>query len=160
AGAADLRTSADAWVGVLGRNDVDLQYGCWAYCGCSSGQIYARQELARSGGREVLCDRARGQGRAPGAVHMSPWSPKAGGGPLRLGILLSGRGSNFKAIANSIHEGRLKGVEIAVVISNVAEVAGLVFARESGFKTALFASKGRRREEHDAGVADCLRAHQ
>lgn len=91
---------------------------------------------------------------------MSPWPPKAGGGPLRLGILLSGRGSNFKAIANSIHEGRLKGVEIAVVISNVAEAAGLVFARESGFKTALFASKGRRREEHDADVADCLRAHQ
>src|SRR4249919_3243796 len=152
AGAADLRTPADAWTGVAGRNDADVQYGCWAYRGCSSGQIYARQEPAGSGRREVLCDRARGQGRAPGAVHMSPWPPNARGGPLRLGILLSGRGSNLKAIANSIHGGRLKGVEIAVVVSNVAEAAGLAVAHDSGLKTSVFASKGRRREEHDADV--------
>jgi phosphoribosylglycinamide formyltransferase-1 len=79
--------------------------------------------------------------------------------PVRLGILLSGRGSNFLAIAESIRAGRLKGVEIAVVISNVAEAAGIEKARELGLPTAVFLSKGRRREEHDAEVIGCLRAH-
>ncbi|MGB8258738.1 MAG: phosphoribosylglycinamide formyltransferase [Terracidiphilus sp.] len=79
--------------------------------------------------------------------------------PFRLGILLSGRGSNFLAIARSIREGRLAGVEIAVVISNVAEAEGLKAAREMGLPTALFVSKGRRRAEHDADVAACLRTH-
>ena len=51
---------------------------------------------------------------------------------MRLGILLSGRGSNFVAIAESIRTGRLSGVEIAVVISNVAEAGGLQAAREHG----------------------------
>ncbi len=52
--------------------------------------------------------------------------------PVRLGILLSGRGSNFLAIAESIRAGRIKSVEIAVVISNVAEAAGLAAARDNG----------------------------
>ncbi len=77
----------------------------------------------------------------------------------RLGILLSGRGSNFLAIADSIREGRLNGVEIAVVISNVADAPGLEKARELGFATAVFISKGRPRAEHDAAVAACLRSH-
>lgn len=77
----------------------------------------------------------------------------------RLGILISGRGSNFLAIANSIREGRLNGVEIAVVISNVADAPGLEKARELGFATAVFISKGRPRAEHDAAVAACLRSH-
>ena len=80
--------------------------------------------------------------------------------PLRLGILLSGRGSNFQAIAASIREGRLKGVEIAVVISNVDGAAGLTIARELELPTAVLISRGRRRGEHDADVADCLRAHR
>jgi phosphoribosylglycinamide formyltransferase-1 len=79
--------------------------------------------------------------------------------PFRLGILLSGRGSNFLAIAESIRAGRLKGAEIAVVISNVAEAAGLAKARELGLETAVLVSKGRKREEHDADVIACLRAH-
>ncbi len=79
--------------------------------------------------------------------------------PARLGILLSGRGSNFLAIAESIRTGRLKGVEIAVVISNVADAPGLAKAREMGLPTAVFESKGRKREEHDAEVTACLRAH-
>jgi phosphoribosylglycinamide formyltransferase-1 len=79
--------------------------------------------------------------------------------PLRLGILLSGRGSNFLAIAESVRSGRLKGVEIAVVISNVAAAAGLQAARESGLPTAVFVSKGRSRAEHDAEVIACLKAH-
>jgi phosphoribosylglycinamide formyltransferase-1 len=79
--------------------------------------------------------------------------------PLRLGILLSGRGSNFRAIAESIRSERLKNVEIAVVISNVADVGGLQAAKELGLPTALFVSKGRKRAEHDADVIDCLKAH-
>ncbi|HEY1255300.1 MAG TPA: phosphoribosylglycinamide formyltransferase, partial [Terracidiphilus sp.] len=73
--------------------------------------------------------------------------------------LLSGRGSNFLAIARSIAEGRLEGVEIAVVISNVADAGGLQAAQELGLPTALFISKGRKRAEHDADVIACLKAH-
>ncbi len=80
--------------------------------------------------------------------------------PLRLGILLSGRGSNFKAIARSIAEGRLPGVEIAIVVSNVADTAGLEAARDLGLPTAVFVSKGRARSEHDADLIQCLRAHR
>lgn len=79
---------------------------------------------------------------------------------LRLGILLSGRGSNFLAIADSIRTGRLKGVEIAVVVSNLAEAPGLKAAREMGLATAPFVSRGRKREDHDADVIACLRSHQ
>ena len=79
--------------------------------------------------------------------------------PVRLGILLSGRGSNFLAIAESIRTGRLSGVEIAVVVSNVAEADGLRKARELGLRTEVFVSKGRSRQEHDANVIACLRAH-
>jgi phosphoribosylglycinamide formyltransferase-1 len=81
------------------------------------------------------------------------------GRPVRLGILLSGRGSNFVAIAESIRAGRLKGVEIAVVISNVAEAGGLKAAREMGLPHKALVSKGRKREEHDAEMIACLKAH-
>jgi phosphoribosylglycinamide formyltransferase-1 len=80
-------------------------------------------------------------------------------GALRLGILLSGRGSNFVAIAEAIRGGKLRGVEIAVVISNVAEAPGLVKARELGLAAEVFVSKGRKRAEHDADVIACLQAH-
>jgi phosphoribosylglycinamide formyltransferase-1 len=80
--------------------------------------------------------------------------------PVRLGVLLSGRGSNFRAIAESIRAGRLKGAEIAVVISNVAEAGGIEAAREMGLPTAVFVSKGRKRQEHDADVTACLRKHK
>lgn len=78
---------------------------------------------------------------------------------LRLGILLSGRGSNFFAITESIRSGALPGVEIAVVISNVADAPGLAAARELGLPTALHVSKGRSREAHDADVLGCLKEH-
>lgn len=81
------------------------------------------------------------------------------GKPLRLGILLSGRGSNFLAIADSIRTGKLKGIEIAMVISNVAEAPGLVSAEKLGLPTALYVSKGRTRGEHDADLIACLRNH-
>ena len=80
--------------------------------------------------------------------------------PMRLGILLSGRGSNFLAIAESIRAGRLTGIEIAVVISNIAEAGGLARAQELGLPTAVFVSKGRNRKAHDADVTACLQAHR
>ena len=80
--------------------------------------------------------------------------------PVRLGILLSGRGSNFLAIYESIRSGRLMGAQIAVVVSNVAEAAGLQAARDLGLPTAVLVSKGRKRAEHDADVIACLRAHR
>ena len=78
---------------------------------------------------------------------------------LRLGVLLSGRGSNFVAIARSIREGRLPGVEIALVISNVAKAPGVVAAQQIGLPHAALVSKGRPRAEHDADMIGCLREH-
>jgi phosphoribosylglycinamide formyltransferase-1 len=80
--------------------------------------------------------------------------------PVRLGILLSGRGSNFLAIAESVREGRLKDVEIAVVVSNVADAPGIAAARQLGLQHAVLVSKGRNRAEHDADVTATLRSHQ
>ena len=77
----------------------------------------------------------------------------------RLGILLSGRGSNFLAIARNIRSGTLPGVEIAVVVSNVEDAPGIAAARDLGLPTAIHISKGRKRAEHDADVAATLRAH-
>jgi phosphoribosylglycinamide formyltransferase 1 len=75
-------------------------------------------------------------------------------------VLLSGRGSNFLAIADSIRTGKLQGVEIAVAISNVADAGGLAAAQQLGIPQVLFVSKGRPRAEHDADVIACLRAHR
>jgi len=77
-----------------------------------------------------------------------------------LGILLSGRGSNFRAIAQSIRDGQLKGVEIAVVISNVTEADGISAAQQLGLPHAVLVSKGRTRVEHDAKVVQRLLEHR
>jgi len=74
----------------------------------------------------------------------------------KLGILLSGRGSNFEAIANSIQTGRLQA-EIAIVISNRSDAKGLESAKRRGLKTQLIPSKGRVREDHDAEVIAALK---
>jgi len=79
--------------------------------------------------------------------------------PTRLGILLSGRGSNFLAIARNIREGRLPNVEIAVVISNIADAPGILAAQQLNLPTKIHVSKGRPRAEHDADVAATLHAH-
>ena len=78
----------------------------------------------------------------------------------KLGILLSGRGSNFVAIAESIAGGRILNVEIAVVISNRAEAAGVETARRLGLPALVIASKGKTREEHDAEVVAALKEKQ
>ena len=70
-----------------------------------------------------------------------------------LGILLSGRGSNFVAIADSIDAGRIPDARIAVVISNQADAAGIASARARGLNALVIPSKGRTREDHDGEVA-------
>ena len=78
----------------------------------------------------------------------------------RLGVLLSGRGSNFIAIADAIANGSLGGCEIAVVIANIADAPGLAAAQERGLHTEVYVSKGVPRAEHDAKMIAALHAHE
>ena len=73
-----------------------------------------------------------------------------------LGILLSGRGSNFIAIADSIDAGRIAEARIAVVISNDADAPGIATARQRGFDALVLPSKGKPRVAHDREVVDAL----
>jgi phosphoribosylglycinamide formyltransferase-1 len=73
----------------------------------------------------------------------------------RLGILLSGRGSNFEAIADNVAAGRLDA-EIVAVISNRPEARGLAIAREQGLPALLIPSQGLPREEYDRQIASEL----
>ena len=73
-----------------------------------------------------------------------------------LGILLSGRGSNFVTIADSIAAGRIRDARIAVVISNRADAPALEIARQRGLNALVISSKGKPREEHDREVAAAL----
>src|SRR5579863_3680659 len=74
-----------------------------------------------------------------------------------LGILLSGRGSNFVAIADSVEAGRIPHARIAVVISNKPDAPGIATARERGLEAVVIPSKGRPREEHDREVVQALK---
>jgi phosphoribosylglycinamide formyltransferase-1 len=76
-----------------------------------------------------------------------------------LGILLSGRGSNFLAIADAIDRGKIEDAEISIVISNRAEAAGIAAARERGLTTRVIEARGRKRAEQDAEIVACLREH-
>lgn len=77
-----------------------------------------------------------------------------------LGILLSGRGSNFEAIANNIASGEIPNARIAVVISNLASAGGLEIAKRIGITAVLIPSKGVAREEHDRAVVAALKEHK
>lgn len=74
----------------------------------------------------------------------------------KLGILLSGRGSNFEAIADSVAAGRIPDAEIAVVISNREAAPGIQKARERGLDARVIPSKGLEREEYDRKVVAVL----
>jgi phosphoribosylglycinamide formyltransferase-1 len=78
----------------------------------------------------------------------------------RLGILLSGRGSNFLAIAAAIREHRLNGAEIAVVLSNIEDAPGLASARELNLPAFAIPSAGRKRGEHDTEMIARLHQHK
>jgi len=77
-----------------------------------------------------------------------------------LGILLSGRGSNFEAIAANVAAGKIPGARIAVVISNKPDAGGLETARRLGLPALVIPSKGRSREEHDREVVGALREYK
>jgi phosphoribosylglycinamide formyltransferase-1 len=76
----------------------------------------------------------------------------------KLGILISGRGSNFEAIANSAAGGRIEA-DIAVVISNRPEARGLEIARERGLNAVCLPSKGLDREVYDRMLVEELRKY-
>jgi len=78
---------------------------------------------------------------------------------MRLGILISGRGSNFEAISSSINRRKLDA-EIAIVISNNANAPGLEIARERGIPMRVIPSKGMDRETYDRLLIDELRLHE
>ncbi len=77
-----------------------------------------------------------------------------------LGILLSGRGSNFEAIAKNVASGKIPDARIAVVISNKPEAGGLETARRMGLTALAIPSKGKNREEHDRAVVAALTEHK
>ncbi|HXJ91018.1 MAG TPA: phosphoribosylglycinamide formyltransferase [Candidatus Binatia bacterium] len=74
-----------------------------------------------------------------------------------LGILLSGRGSNFVAIADSIDAGRIPDARIAAVISNRPEAPGIATARARGLNALVIPSKGKPREDQDREVVAALK---
>jgi phosphoribosylglycinamide formyltransferase 1 len=76
-----------------------------------------------------------------------------------LGILLSGRGSNFEAIARNVEAGKIRA-KIAVVISNREEAPGLARAREMGLATQYIPSKGKEREAYDREVVAALQERE
>jgi phosphoribosylglycinamide formyltransferase 1 len=74
----------------------------------------------------------------------------------RIGVLLSGRGSNFVALADSVDAGRIPNAEIAVVLSNREGAAGMDRAKERGLPTRVIPSKGLERETYDRQVVAAL----
>ncbi len=77
-----------------------------------------------------------------------------------LGILLSGRGSNFEAIAKNLASGKIPDARIAVVISNKADSGGIELARRLGLSVMVIPSEGKQREEHDREVVSALQRHR
>ncbi len=77
----------------------------------------------------------------------------------KLAILLSGRGSNFEAVARAVRAGEIEA-EIALVVSNRAEAPGLARAREMGFETLVLPSRGVEREVYDAKLVEELRRRE
>jgi phosphoribosylglycinamide formyltransferase-1 len=76
----------------------------------------------------------------------------------RIGVLLSGRGSNFEALADSVAAGRIPNAEVAVVASNRENAPGIEKARQRGLEAVVIPSQGRQREEYDREVVALLEA--
>lgn len=79
---------------------------------------------------------------------------------FRIGILISGRGSNMLALSDAVGDGRIPDAEIVIVISDHASAAGLRHAAERGLKTLVIERKGRSRVEHDREIIAALVAHK
>jgi phosphoribosylglycinamide formyltransferase-1 len=89
-------------------------------------------------------------------MTLNPSSKKS----QRLGILISGRGSNMVALAEAAREGRIPNAEIALVISDKPGVAGLESAKALGLNTRVIERRGRSREEHDRETVAALKEHE
>jgi phosphoribosylglycinamide formyltransferase 1 len=77
-----------------------------------------------------------------------------------IGILLSGRGSNFQAIADSISAGRIRDARISLVISNKPDARGIEAAQHRGLKAIVMPAKGKTREDHDREMVAALHEHK
>jgi phosphoribosylglycinamide formyltransferase 1 len=86
----------------------------------------------------------------------APSKPTATARKARLGILLSGRGSNFEAIADAVEDGRISNAEIVAVISDVPDAPGLNRALERGLNAFPIPRAGSTRREHEARIGKIL----
>src|SRR4051794_24885819 len=77
-----------------------------------------------------------------------------------LGILLSGRGSNFEAIARNVASGKISNARIAIVISNRSDAGGIETAKRLGLETLVIPSKGKEREVHDRELVAALQQYK
>ncbi len=75
----------------------------------------------------------------------------------RIAVLLSGRGSNFEAIAESVRAGRIRDAELTIVVSNRESAGGIEKARQRGIEAVVIPSKGKQREEYDREVVTLLK---
>ncbi|MCH7765108.1 MAG: phosphoribosylglycinamide formyltransferase [Acidobacteria bacterium] len=75
----------------------------------------------------------------------------------RIAVLLSGRGSNFEAIAESVRAGRIRDAELTIVVSNRESAGGIEKARQRGIEAVVIPSKGKQREEYDREVVALLK---
>jgi phosphoribosylglycinamide formyltransferase-1 len=78
----------------------------------------------------------------------------------RIGVLLSGRGSNFEALADAVAAGRIPNAEIALVLSNREDAPGIARARARGIAAQVIPSKGLQREAYDRLAVAALREKQ
>ena len=78
----------------------------------------------------------------------------------RIGVLLSGRGSNFEALADSVAAGRIPNAEVAMVISNREGAPGIQRAESRGIRARVIPSKGLEREAYDRQVVAALNEHK
>ena len=75
----------------------------------------------------------------------------------RIAVLLSGRGSNFEAIAESVRAGHIRDAELTIVVSNRESAGGIEKARQRGIEAVVIPSKGKQREEYDREVVALLK---
>lgn len=71
---------------------------------------------------------------------------------MKIGILISGRGSNMTALTDAVNNGEIPDSQVVIVISDRLDAAGLAKAKEHGVETVVIERKGRTREEHDAEI--------
>ena len=110
--------------------------------------------------REAKDPWIRSQRRSAGVLRSTQHACHSLAFMKNLGILLSGRGSNFVAIADSIAAGRIPNARIAIVISNRPDAPALEIARQRGLPALVIPSKAKPREEHDREVVAALLEHR